>query len=185
MKKAYVASAVVEKPKMYDNIIWYKDKEWCIGSVIGEGCEGKTRVRVNKEKYETHTNTLKKLVLVEHAGRIVADLHPMDWKHAIEENIIDNMKSVEFTMGEEHYCSYPHSCECSTNVAIANCDQGYTKAIASITGIIDQDYSEMDMVQYAMYMAMNYQEVLNTENAFWYRKRLKDWLKTKKPKNFK
>lgn len=57
MEKAYIQTRNL-KPDELD-FIWYKDKEWCIGKIIGEGVEGKSRVDVEGQIYETHTNCLQ------------------------------------------------------------------------------------------------------------------------------
>jgi len=187
MKKAFITTGPLESPRKYDQFVWFKDNTWCSGYVLEEEFENKTRVSVNDIEFETHTNTLKILYLTGSDLKPLIKLHPMDWKVAIEKDLINKDIDVDFSVGEEYYCSYPNNCECKRlgNVVIKKCDLSYKNAIASITGIIDKDYSELEALQFTMYMAMNYSEVLNQENIFWYKKRFREWLKTEKPVNVK
>lgn len=187
MKKGFIVAVPIQSPKQYDPIIWFKEGIWCIGSVTGEGVDGKTRVSIGGSNYETHTNTLKTLVLTDEKNVVSSRLHEGDWQYAIDNGLINAYKEVDFSIGEEYFCSYPSRCECSQygNVSVIGCDHGYAKPVATITGLIDKDYSEDEMIRFSMFMAMNYSEVLNSENYFWYRKQFDHWKNVNKPKNCK
>lgn len=180
MEKCFLVKVPIENIKKYDIFIWFKDNKWCIGSVLEEGLEGKTRVKVNGLEYETHTNTLYKIKLFNKDKDLLMFLHDLDYLYAIENDLIDKDILVDFTVGDQFLCSDEMSCRCKGDIFISKCENSYLTKIGTITGLIEKDYSQLDAIRFASYLSMCYSEKeLMNSNLFWYKKTFDHWKTTK------
>ena len=122
--------------KKYDPIVWFKEGKWKIGYVIEGDFQGKTIVKIGDNKYETHTNTLKKFML-ERGGQFI-NIHPLDWKEIVNKDIANKKITVDFSISDILKCSYPEACNCTTNIQKKDCKNSYREAYASLSDLVDE-----------------------------------------------